>query len=76
MQNRHTNAVWALWVFWLLGLASFAVAERQELTLANGDRYDGEVIDGILEESVATRGRMASAMKATFPQASGKGLDR
>ncbi len=47
MQNQHTKAVWAL--VCLLGLASYAVAEQQELTLANGDRYEGEVIDGALE---------------------------
>ena len=49
MQNRHTIAVWTVWVLWLFGSASYAVAERQELTLANGDRYDGEVVDGVLE---------------------------
>ena len=47
MQNQHTKAGWAL--LYLLGLASYAVAEQQELTLANGDRYEGEVIDGALE---------------------------
>ena len=49
MQNRHTGAVWGLWILCLLGLASDAVAERQELALANGDRYDGDVIDSTLE---------------------------
>ncbi|NCF76492.1 MAG: hypothetical protein GWP45_04780 [Proteobacteria bacterium] len=49
MQNRHAIAVWTVCVLWLFGSAPSAVAERQELTLANGDRYDGEVIDGVLE---------------------------
>jgi len=47
MQNQHTKAVWAL--VCLLGLVPCAAAERQELILANGDRYDGGVIDGALE---------------------------
>ena len=46
MQNRHTVAVCALW---LIGIASYSSAEPQELSLANGDRYEGEVIDGSLE---------------------------